>query len=131
MAELDLNAAHRARREQTGSAPHLLTLGKAVFELPVSPPAAVLLAVGRLQKGELYALEDALAALFGERLNEALAEGFQLEDLEPIFGDLYGLSLGESPASDSSSSTNGSTSRPTSSASTRSTSQQRSSAKRR
>jgi hypothetical protein len=43
--------------------------------------------------------EDMFRALFGDELDSVLAAGLEIEDLEAIFGELYGMDLGESPAS--------------------------------
>lgn len=115
---VDFDAIHRARQETNGDTP-VAVFGGVEYELPSSPPAAVLIAIGRLQAGNLAGVEDALAGLFGaDNLAAILAAGFEMDDFGPIFEDLYGIEPGESPASGGSSSTTSRPSKPTSSATT-------------
>lgn len=96
---LDLDKLHRARAEAAGDT-HVVVLGGREFILPASPPAAVLVGVGRLQAGNLAGLEDMLAALFGaDTVTEVLAAGIEIEDFAAIFADIYGFESGESTAS--------------------------------
>lgn len=98
MPKVDLDAARLARAEQNGDRP-VVVLGGREFTLPPSPPAAVLVGIGRLQQGRLEGLEEALGALFGEDLPAVLAAGLAMEDFGAIFESLYGIGVGESPAS--------------------------------
>lgn len=92
---LDLDALHRAKAEQSGEA-HVVVLGGREFTLPASPPAAVLVGVGRLQAGNLAGLEEMLASLFGaDVVDEVLAAGLDVEDFGAIFTDVYGFDQGE------------------------------------
>lgn len=92
---LDLDALHRARAEAAGES-HVVILGGREFTLPPSPPAAVLVGVGRLSKGNLDGLEDVLGSLFGlDAVNDVLAAGIDVADFTAIFRDVYGYDLGE------------------------------------
>lgn len=96
---LDLDKLHQARAETAGDT-HVVVLGGREFVLPASPPAAVLVGVGRLQAGNLVGLEEMLAALFGpDAVSEVLSAGIEIEDFTAIFADIYGFDAGESTAS--------------------------------
>ncbi len=101
MSRLDLDAVHQARREGEGDDAErpVVILGGKEYTLPLSPPAALLVGLGRLQKRNMGGAEDMFRALFGDDLDSVLAAGLEIEDLEAIFGELYGMDLGESPAS--------------------------------
>lgn len=102
MARIDIDAARRAKQEtETAPEPNVLFLGGREFELVATAPAAFLVGLGRVQKGDLSGLEDALASLFVKReeVAEALKLGLDLEDLEPITLGIYGIPLGEASAS--------------------------------
>lgn len=119
---VDFDAIHRARQETNNDRP-VAIFGGIEYELPSSPPAAVLIAIGRVQAGNLAGVEDILVALFGvANLDAILAAGFELDDIGPIFSELYGIDPGESPASGGSSPTTSRPSKPTSSGTTGSTS---------
>lgn len=99
MTRLDLNAVHKARREAEGE-PHVVELGDRTFELPASPPAKLIFALGEVHETRrMSALKDAIAILFGEDIDEVLTAGFELDDLGEVLGGLYGMDVGESQAS--------------------------------
>lgn len=98
MREIDLDAVGRAQAEQEPE-PIVAVLGGVKFELPSMPPATFLVGLGRMQRGQLYGFEDALRSLFGDRLDEALDAGLGMHHLEPIASAVYGIDLGEAPAS--------------------------------
>ncbi len=119
---VDFDALHRARQEADDEQP-VVVIGQVEYTLPASPPAAVLVGLGRLAAGNLAGIEEALTALFGEdNLQAILAAGFDMEDFGPIFSELYGIDPGESPASGGFSSTTSRPSKPTSNGTTASTS---------
>lgn len=101
MATVDLDAVRKARQEANPKEPNDVVLGGRSFRLPDTAPVAFLVGLGRLQKGDMSGVEDALSALFpdGDDLAEILRLGFSLEDLEPVLGAVYGINLGEAPAS--------------------------------
>lgn len=101
MNRLDLDAIHKARREAEGDDADrpVVILGGREYTLPMSPPAALMVGLGRMQKRNLGGAEDMFRALFGDELDRVLAEGLEIEDLQDIFAELYGMDLGESPAS--------------------------------
>lgn len=98
MARIDLDAVRKAREEKQGD-PHELVLGGKSFSVPAAAPAAFLVGLGRLQRGDMGGLEEALAALFPDDLAEILKLGLDLQDLEPLVAGVYGIELGEAPAS--------------------------------
>lgn len=121
---IDLDAARKARREARGDGgetPNVLIGGERI-QLPEELPADALAAIGGLmildaggdanelaQLGALAGLTDACTAFFGdayERIRAAAPGGLSLDDLEVLLGgafEVYGVNLGESGASASSS----------------------------
>lgn len=95
---VDLDAARKAREEAQGE-PSVVVLGGREFTLPPSPPAAFLVGLGRLQKGDLSGTEEALQSLFGDQVDDILRLGLEIEDLGPIVNEAYGIDLGEASAS--------------------------------
>ena len=102
---IDLNAVHRARQEQEaarGDHRPTVILGDKEYTLPATPPATATIAIGRMQHGDLKGFEDVLVALFGaEHVDEILAAGLEMDDIDAIYEGAYKARLGESPASDS------------------------------
>lgn len=95
----DLNAARRVRAEVDGP-PKVVLFGDREYSLPAVPPASVLVGLGVVQQGQLTGLREVLAGLFGEdNVDAVLAAGFDLNDLADLFGHLYGMDVGEQPAS--------------------------------
>ena len=87
-------------------------MGGKEFTLPPGLPALVLVALARTQGGDdeagskeekLQELYDCFEALFGDRTDEIMRLGLQVEDLELIMDEAYGEGPGESSASESSS----------------------------
>lgn len=89
--KIDLDAARRARAELTpDEEPPVVTLGGKEFELPIKLPAAVIVGLARVRRREMDGMEDALGGLFGDRLNEVLALGLELDDFDAIIEGAYG-----------------------------------------
>lgn len=101
MATVDLDAVRKARQEANPKEPNEVILGGRSFRLPDAAPVAFLVGIGRLQKGDMSGVEDAMAALFPDPddLAAVLRAGFSFEDLEPVLAAVYGIDLGEAPAS--------------------------------
>lgn len=122
MPRIDLDAARAARREAKRE-PIVVVLGGEEFELPneLSLDLAALITAGDLM--------GAVVALVGEdhadRFNACRPSMEDVVELFTELGPAYGLTVGESVASDGSSKNGSSRSRPTSSASTGSTSAKR------
>jgi hypothetical protein len=109
MGQIDLDKLAAARREKTKKAPVVVFGGKS-FELSPEMPFAVVEAVRAMNGQEnddmagAQAMADIARALFGERYTEFLALGPSTEDLTALLehiGDAYGVSPGESEASES------------------------------
>jgi len=101
-----------ARRKQRTRAPKTLTVDGETY--PLAPALPVM--VGELlAKGEIL---DALTLILGAENAQLLAPGFDIDDLTDLCTEEYGISMGESPASSSSSKPSGARSRPTSKRST-------------
>lgn len=100
MTRIDLDAVRKAREEKQGD-PHEVVLGGETFHVPAAAPAAFLVGLGRLQKGDMSGLEEALSALFPDpaALERILKLGLDLQDLEPLVSGVYGIDVGEAPAS--------------------------------
>lgn len=99
MSSFDLDAARAARREAEDEAT-VVVFGGTKYEMPPAPPATVLVGLGRVQEGRLVGLEDVIGGLFGrEAVPDVLAAGFDLEDLAALFSEVYGMDVGEPPAS--------------------------------
>jgi hypothetical protein len=98
---VDLNAAHKARREAGATEGPVVELGDLSFVLPVSLPASVPYGLSQMANGEAEGFGIAVKALFGDRVLEALAAGLEVEDLNEIAA-LYGEDPGNSSASGSS-----------------------------
>ena len=117
---IDLDAARIARAETRGE-PIVVRLGGKDFELPPELPADVVTSFGMVMRGDVAALGEALAALFGDELPSIKAARLSWEDEKLLLEstlELYGFDLPESSASGASSSSTSKPSRPTSSAST-------------
>lgn len=103
---IDLNAAHKARAEKR-AAPPVVLLGDQEFTLPSSLPALAIVGLARTRQkdddghGSTEGLEECFTALFGDRADEVLKLGLELDDLELIFEEAYGEDPGESSASGS------------------------------
>ena len=125
MARIDLNAT-RAARSEAENQPHEVVLGfdasgaEQVFRLRPRLPLefSALLARGQADEAMKLVLVDPDD---WQRMRAAIPE----EDELMAIADLYAVDMGESPASNRSSTNGGRPSRPTSSASTRSTSPKR------
>lgn len=127
MGNIDLNAARRARAE-AGIERHTLTIDDEELELPLELPVELIEAVVRAQSGDVAAFQDAMVAVFGEETYGRLRSAHRLSIEDLVFAmetamDLYGVTMGESPASPPSSPSTTAPSRPTSDASTPSTSE--------
>lgn len=107
-ASLDLDARRKAR---VGT-PKTLKFEGETYELVPSLPIMV---GEHLVKGDMLA---AFGLLFGDEVAADLAPRMDVDDLTDICTELYGVTLGESPASSASSKKSGGRSRPTSKAST-------------
>ena len=121
---IDLDAARKARAEARGDGgdPPRVLIGGELIDLPAELPADALAAIGGLmileeggganelaQLGALAGLNDACSAFFGDafdRIRSSAPGGLSLDDLEVLLGgafEVYGVNLGESGASASSS----------------------------
>lgn len=115
---LDLDAL-RAQRAEARGEPKTFRANGTVWTLPDELPLEV--GIHMAQGNTLAALEGAL----GDQWVEFRKGNFSVNDFRALadgMDAIYGVEMGESPASPSSSSSNGSRSRPTSNGSTRSTS---------
>lgn len=90
MTRVDLDAVRRARAEATKAEPPVVVFGGRDHTLPAVLPASVLVAVGRMQTGDLSGLRDALDVLFGDAVDEVLRGGFDVEDLAAVLAEAYG-----------------------------------------
>lgn len=99
MRAFDLDGSKKARQEADDDRP-VVVFGGTKYELPAVPSAETLVGLGRVQAGQLLGLEDVIGSLFG-RANVAvvLAAGFDLDDLAELFAEVYGMDVGEQPAS--------------------------------
>lgn len=133
MATLDLDAERAARAETPGG--HTLRVGGREFALPAELPHGFGQAcIEAPAKGE-EGVARALRLLFGGQYDDLVDQRLTDPDIADLFNKLpalYGLDgLGESSASNGSSPSTGSRSRPTSKRTTASTSGKRAGAKRR
>lgn len=89
--KIDLDAARKARAEL---APEdglpVVTLGGVEFELPAKLPAAVIVGLARARRRDMAGFEDALVGLFGDRVDEVLRLGLELDDFDAIIEGAYG-----------------------------------------
>lgn len=118
---IDLDAARKARREARGDGgetPHVIIGGERI-PLPEELPADALTAIGGLmivgegdeanelaKLGALAGLNEAAESFFGDAWPKIKAHGLSLDDLEVLLSgafEVYGVNLGESGASASSS----------------------------
>lgn len=99
---VDLDAARKARDEKAGDPP-VVVLGGVAFTLPAACPALVVVGLARARNGDLDGIEEAIDGLFGDRTDEVLKLGLELEDFDVIFEQAYGEDPGEAEASESSS----------------------------
>lgn len=98
MSAYDLDASRAARQEAEDERP-IVVFGGTKYELPAAPPASVMVGIGRMQQGRIIGLEDVLGGLFGQGVPDVLAAGFDLDDLADLFNAVYGMDVGEQPAS--------------------------------
>lgn len=99
MSAIDLDGAKKARQETEDDRP-IVVFGGTKYELPAAPPASVLVGLGRIQEGRLVGFEDVLAGLFGAAaVPDVLAAEFDMDDLAALFSAVYGMDVGEPPAS--------------------------------
>lgn len=114
---LDDARALRAAQSEAADEPHTVILGGRKFQIPAQVPARFLLHLGKLERGDLGALEDALRDLLGDQFDDFIALTETQNDLmaflEGVSTELYGLSEGEAPASPPSSKATSGRSRPT------------------
>lgn len=99
MSAFDLDGAKKARQEAEDDRP-VVVFGGTKYELPSAPPASVLVGIGHVQEGRLLGFEELLGGLFGrDAVPDVLAAGFDLDDLAAVFAEVYGMDVGEPPAS--------------------------------
>lgn len=112
--------AEAALSEQDG--PKLIILAGRQFIVPPKLPGKVLVGVGRLQRGDFGGYEDAMRSILGDSQWEVYIDlpEASVEDIQEI-PKAYGMTEGESPASQRQSTSTGTPSRPTSNGSTGST----------
>lgn len=107
---VDLDAARAARAEANGERP-TVTFGGKTYELPIEMPFAIVESVGELQKAQddqdgiavAGILANIAQSMFGDRYQEFLAAGPSMTDMQSLLENvagLYGLTPGESPASE-------------------------------
>lgn len=125
--KIDLDAARRAKAELTPEQdPPVVTIGGKEYVLPVKMPAAVIVGLARARRRDVGGFEEALRSLFGPatpeeaiaagelsekhapadlekldlvkiRLDEILAAGLELDDLDLIIEGAYGDEDDEEP----------------------------------
>lgn len=86
---LDLNASRKARREAQKAKPKIVKLGTKQFELPGSMPMAAMFGFTELQNGDVEGFRTVLEAFFGDRTDDVIKAGLELDDLDEIMA-LYG-----------------------------------------
>jgi len=142
VTDLDLNAARAARAEARGESSNVLVVGDDRYALPAEMPAAVLDGFMRANAGDFSGVIDALRLVFGTRteLVDSVVEGeppipvvtaiydelvvthhLTMDDLVWVLEHVmssYGVTLGESSGSPTSSTGGGTPSSPTSAATT-------------
>lgn len=104
MARINADAARRAREEQRkGDDPNVLEIGGLEFPLVTGAPAGFLVGLGRVQRGDLFGMEEALESIFVDPgdVAKALKAGLDVHDLEEIAQVVFGIPLGEALASGS------------------------------
>jgi hypothetical protein len=90
---IDLDAARKARAET--AEPPVVELGGQEFTLPAGLPAIVAVGLARARRGALDGVEEAFEGLFGDRADEAMRLGLELDDLDVILEQAYGETPGE------------------------------------
>lgn len=116
---LDLNASRKARREAKKLKPLVVILGDEEYELPGSLPMSAMIAFTELSNGDTSGFGALLEAFFGDRADDAVKAGLELDDLYEIMERYTGE---ENPGKASGSAkSSSSTSRRSSSTSKRST----------
>ena len=95
----DLDAAKAARREAEGE-PAVVIFGGTKYELPPAPPLSVLAALGHVQLNRFHYFDDVIAGMFGrDNVSDVLEAGFDMDDFADLFARVYGMDVGEAPAS--------------------------------
>lgn len=94
--KIDLDAARRAQAELTPTEPPaVVILGGKEFELPPKLPGRVPVCLAYVRRGRLEYLTDVFAMLFGDRVDEAMAIGLEISDIDAIIEGAYGDGDGE------------------------------------
>lgn len=124
---IDLNEKRAARLAERGGEPTVIVIDEAEYVIADELPVALLDVIGDVQGGNFAAISAAMVAIFGEDTWEALRANHRLsiDDLVDILDDVtegYGVTMGESSASPTSSTDTSTPSRPTSSGTTEPTS---------
>ena len=90
---VNLDERMAARREALGEAPEVIVGGK-TYTLPPEIP------LGLAVFGQANDLEGILQTMFGaDAVKPILAAGITEKELLTVFAEVYGVDLGESPAS--------------------------------